>query len=268
MRRPPRAAVLVVLVLCVTLAGCGATDPATTTARPSTTVSGTAELPPGVSNGELTDPEAMLSAHASALSEQGFQSELSLNATIRQRLGGPDSELQNVEIRRRQVTAAAGGGARPYRFQSANLNSGAQFDVWGNETTEITQFQLGDGTQYQAGQPLSPARLTGAVFVERFLTTSSFTVETVEERDGRTFVTLTATGTENATRALTRHIDEVRSYEASIVVDGAGRIHRVSVDATYRIGGEEGRYEFRWELQQVGGVQPAPPEWLSQFDGS
>ena len=34
------------------------------------------------------------------------------------------------------------------------------------------------------------------------------------------------------------------------------------------IGGEEGRYEFRWELQQVGGVQPAPPEWLSQFDGS
>jgi len=67
-----RAGPALVLAALLVLSGCGALSGSTPTATPSPTPGATADAVPGVADGRLADPGALLAAHESALVETGF----------------------------------------------------------------------------------------------------------------------------------------------------------------------------------------------------
>jgi hypothetical protein len=211
-----------------------------------------------VSEGRLTDAEALLSAHESALVESGFESDLRVNATE-----GFRGEV--FEASRRQRTIVEPGGEE-YVFRTTQA-TGVRFDTWGNGSVSVTRGQSGNTTRFRIGGPTSTAVLTNRAGLRSFLTTTGFEVDGVEERDGRTLVTLVSTGTPDPVASpgvVPENASDVRDYEVRAVVDASGRVLSLRASAGYTIDGEAGSMEVTYGVVRLDRPAVERPAWAAE----
>jgi len=237
----------------LTTAGCSAIADLGGTETPTTG----ADAVPGVENDRLANETVLLDTHQAALVEQGFVTDIRVNATAEQRTR--DGRKVGRVQRNQQTTVVAGGTG--YTFSLTNAGTGARFDEWANESYRATRLQSGDQTTYREGQPRDATQLAGTSILQSYLT-EEFTVESVEETDGRTLVTLTSTTVPDEEGAVPENATDVRDYEATLVVDTEGRVHSLEVTAAYTIQGEEATLLVSYDLQRTGVESVTRPEWV------
>lgn len=256
MRRP--AAPVLLVVLLVVTAGCSLPfgldgEPTEGTETP---VLSEEEAPPGVSADELrlTDPDALLSAHAETLVAAGFESDIRTNGTVYQA-----GQVQRVE-RRQRVTVTAGREQYVYRV----INPESQIDVWGNDSVEAIRAQSGEQESYRTNEdPATGATLSGAQLLDRCID-DSFVVEEVDRGDGETRVVLASDELPDDRCVLTDDAEDVSGYEARAVVDGQGRILQFVVSADYTIRGEDGSMELAFDIVRTSVDAFDRPEWVDE----
>lgn len=255
-----RTLLAVVLAVLLTLSGCSALgigDSGTPTPAPTSGDAPSIDAP-GVEDGQLSNRTALLDAHGTALLETGFVTDIRVNATASRQT---DTGTEVVSVVRRQETRVSPDAAS-YGATLENQGTGVTADEWGNRSVRATRLQVGNRTRYRAARPLSPGQLTGEAVLGTYLT-DDFSVESVEETDGRTLATLTST-TAPAQGAVPRNATDVRNYEARLVVDGEGRIHSLTVTVDYTLDGEPGTLAIDYELTRTG-VDPVDrPDWVSE----
>jgi len=246
-----RPALAVALALLLALSGCGALGGS----QP--------ETPPGVEDGRLADADALLAAHAAQLNGTGFRSELTLNATARQRLGG---ELRNYPVDRQQVVVVEAGGT-PYQFRTLNRQAGASFEAWANDTRQYTRVTTGERVRYAAGAPATVSTLAGVDRLDEHLAAAEYRVTDTEVRNGLRLYTLESETVTDALSAMPNRTTGVEEYGSTLVVDSEGRIRAMRVEATYRIGGEQAGFTLGYTLETVGGIETERPSWVRAAAG-
>ncbi|WP_254537271.1 DUF7537 family lipoprotein [Halomarina litorea] len=268
-----RALSVVAVALLLVVAGCGSPGGSGTptgtadspTASPASTTgndSGAASLP-GVTDGQLTDPAALADAHEAALLNDSFETRLVVNATERVPTSSNGSAVVNTSTLQ-QVVAEEGG--RPYQYRLQNRKLGSQFDVWANDSVEVTRaMQGGTVFQYKFGQPQSTASVTGANVVRSYLSLGNYTVTNTTTRDGATLVTLSADelAADERDGLFVRRSENVSNYSSTVVVDGEGRVRSLDVRAEYTVDGKAGAVDVSYRLVRVGGVETQRPDWVA-----
>lgn len=194
---------------------------------------GVGDEPPGVEYGRLGDAGALADAHVEAMSESGFSHEISLDQTR-------TVEGEPTETYRGQRTSVA-PGASEYTYQLVNSGEvSSRFLVWGNETLEYSRGKWGGLRQSGSGVPAEARTLTDVELLEPHLTAPYEVVETREadggdgdETDGGTLTVLEATDRPTSDDAFPNDAEDVRSYDATLVVDEDGRIRSLEATAEY-----------------------------------
>lgn len=264
-----------VLALCVSLvlAGCGApasptdtpiptdgagptstqTPEATATPGASPTPASTATptetpatLAPGVSDRGVTDVDALLAAHRSALLADGAV--LTLNVSTGD--GGPGAQRadQRAVLGPNATTVVtSGSGVGP--------DGGVQHvDAWLNETASLFRFESAGETNYRA-LDASPGRqgLVWAGNVDRYLraTAPDLTVTGVETRDGARYVTLAG---ESDLINDSSGVDTT----VTVTVDETGVVRSFDLEQTQPDGE---RYRVRYRVDRLGAA-PERPAWV------
>ena len=213
---------------------------------------------PGVEGGELVDSDALLDAHASKLTESGYRHDLVVNQTV-------EGENGTRESTTRQRTAVA-AGASQYLQQELVLGGQGRIVSWGNESVEYIRVESGGTTSYQRGQVEDARTLTGVKTIRPFLT-APFEVVNTSEVDGRKVYALESTGHPDHEGAFPDNTTSVESFQARMIVDEDGRIHRLRATADYRIDREAGSYEFTYELTSTSDPGVERPDWVAQITG-
>lgn len=211
---------------------------------------------PGVENGGLADARALLDAHESALTESGYSHDL----TVNQSLETENRTLEDTQRQRMRVAA----GASQYERQVIYGGRG-RIIAWGNETVEYQRIESGGQTQYRRTEPESATAMSGVKTLEPLLS-APFEVVDSEETDGRTLVTLEATGQPSAEQAFPSNTTSVENFEARLVVDGDGRVHELSASAEYVLEGQPGGYEFDFELTSTDDPGVERPSWVDDIE--
>jgi len=253
--RPVPALVLAALLV---LSGCVALGGSTPTATPTPTPGATADAVPGVSDGRLTDPGALLAAHEAALVETGFETDFRVNATER-------FEEEVYEAGRRQRTVAE-PGADEYLYRTIQ-STGPRFDAWGNRSVSVVRGQAGETTRYQLGGSTGTEVLTNRAGLRSYLTATGFEVEGVEARSNRTLVTLVSTGTPDPAASLGVVPDDatdLRDYEARLAVDASGRVLEFEATAGYTLDGEAGSMSVAYTVVRLDRPAVERPSWAAE----
>lgn len=221
---------------------------------------GPAEEAPGVEDGQLENESALLDAHVEAVTETGYAQEIRTNVTtVRQ-----GETLDVTQRQRTRVTA----GATEYRYQTVTSGGvSTRFIAWGNESIEIRRAEAGGGEpQYQSTEPEDPATLAGRVLLENRLS-SEFEVVDVEQRENSPDVVtlqVDALPENNTVFDGQERIENVREFEAELVVDTQGRIHSYAAAAVYDVGNETGEYEFTFQMTSFEDPGVERPEWARE----
>lgn len=210
--------------------------------------------PPGVENGSLNQSEVLLDAHAEALTSSGYSHTLVVNQT--ETVDGSVSS-----VRQEQQTSVS-PGAKTYRFEVDTTGaSDSRLVLWGNESAAFRQVESGDSRpQYSTGQPTNATLLTGVNFVRPFLA-GEFDVAETTTRDGQKLVVLESTGEPIGT-VLPERVESVSTYEARIVVDTEGRIHRFTADTAYTVDNRSMTYHAEYEVTQFENPDVERPSWV------
>lgn len=249
MRRPLATLALAALLV---LAGCNFGPGGSGTSEPTATLSD-GETPPGVENGTLTEPDALLANHTRLLVESGFETDVQTNATVKQ-LG----RVQQV-ARRHQTIVEPGRSAYVYRV----TNPESRIDVWGNESVVVSRARSGNETNYQrSDQPADTAVLSGQALLSRFLADGEYRVAAVDRRDGATYTTLETSTRPSDPGIFPQNASDVRDYTATLVVDGEGRVHSFVATATYTLDGEQGSYRVEYTLVRTDRPTVERPDWV------
>lgn len=246
MKRGPAA---VALCLLVVLSGCSAI------LGPS----GTDGEPPGVENGTLEDSEALLDAHAESLTASGYSHLVELN----------QSQTRNgttTTVNREQRTSVAAGAST---YRSEIVTSGARdsrFVLWGNQTAEYRRIESRGQEQYSTGQPTNATLLTGVNLVRPYLTGPFEVAETTTE-NGETRVALESTGRPTGD-VLPKNAESVSVYNARLVVDPEGRIHRLRVNGEYTVDNRTVSFEVQFEVTSFENADVERPSWVDSAASS
>lgn len=214
------------------------------------------EAPPGVSAEELrlTDPDALLSAHAETLVASGFETDIRTNGTVYQA-----GQVRRVE-RRQRVTVAADRDQYVYRV----INPESQIDVWANRSMEAIRAQSGEQVNYRTNvEPATGTTLSGAALLDGCID-DSFVVEDVDRGGEDSLVVLASEELPDDRCVLTDDAEDVRNYEARAVVDERGRILQFVVSADYTIRDEEGSMELTFEIVRTSVDRFDRPEWVDE----
>lgn len=269
-----RALSVVAVALLLVVAGCGSPGGSGTptgtadspTASPTATAAGNgtgAAAIPGVTDGALTDPAALADAHEAALLNDSFETRLVANATERVPTSGNTTSVVNTSTLQ-QVVAEADG--QPYQYRLRNRVLGTQFDVWANESVEVTRaMQGGTVFRYQFGEPQSASLVTGSDMLRSYLSLGNYSVTNTTTRDGTTLVTLSADelAVEETDGLFVRNSENVSNYSSTVVVDGEGRVRSLDVRAAYTVEGRAGTIDVSYRIVRVGGVQTQRPDWVA-----
>ncbi|UPV73007.1 hypothetical protein M0R89_10645 [Halorussus limi] len=291
-----RSAALVVVLL-VVLAGCAGSDggPATTTAATPTTdaptvdskttgttattattasgiatststpndSSANASLPPGVNATGVEDAEALVGAHRRALNNTSFAFRFRANVSV-----GPASQwtLQRGTV---------GEGLSPLVVHSNSVRrfedgtSSVSTDLWANGTAVVVRYRgenrtelrrynrsggnLADETWAHLPRADLDSQVTQSWLLELALTAGEYERVRTERADNRTMTVLRATDPVAAA-----NYTDLRS---TLRVDSAGRVHSLSLTATYE-GDNETRIHYDFELTEVGNASVERPSWV------
>jgi len=252
MRRSLAAVLLCVLVFA---AGCSAI-PGTGGDGGS---GGAAESVPGVEDGRLANGTVLLDAHVEATTATGFTQEISTNAT--QTVGNETAAVSQHQ----RVRVAP--GATEYRSQIVvSGGTSGRFLTWGNRTAAVQRAEIAGGDpQYREVRPRPAEQLAGRVVLEQRLS-EEFEVTGVEEReDGPALVTMEvdALPANNTVFDDQETIENVREFEATLVVDTAGRVHSYTATAAYDIGGEPADYDFSLRVTSFEDPGVERPPWAT-----
>lgn len=280
------------LVAVVVLAGCaGSATETTTTASEETTADGseattadegvettdgvetttddrTADLPPGVNESGVENATRLLEANRQELSETGYSFRLAWNSS------------GEYDFR----TVSHGSVAKnfaPFRIRTegtvryGNRTSRVETDVWGNESVALAEYREFNRTSYRkyVNEPNGTVRaspyemssihgVSGQISHEAVVSiavlTGEFEVESVERRGGSTLTTLRATSVNRSFGE--RDAEQVSEYDATLVVDERGLIHRANLTLAF----PESTDSYDLELTTVGGVVVAYPPWADR----
>lgn len=223
---------------------------------------GTGSYPPGTSPDGIEKPRKLLRSHTAVLSRTGFVVESRANATV-------------LETGMR-IDATTRGGARvasganeyyAYRIDTAGPLQRRTEGWYGGSVEhhrQVSEFGSVDESTREArsvgelaGRPLLAPHLRGGVF-ER--------VRVTREGEERRFVfTAQAVFDERiVVEGLPETTTEIRSYEARVVVDSAGRIRSFRATVEYVIGGEREIHHLEYALTRVENVTVERPEWAEE----
>jgi hypothetical protein len=224
----------------------------TTTRSPTTTEppgNDTEPLAPGVTGEGIVNPIALLSAHQRELLADGFVA----NVTYENVGNG------TVQWRTTQRTIAGPGGERAVLSGTAGESNAiiTTQDVWLNATHATLRRIEDDETAYTVEDRLTPPEalvMPGPILSLVQTYRSEYAVTNVETRDGRRYVTLSATIDRVGG-------DETADTEATMLVDERGVVH--SIDATTNYGGGDD-WHVTYAVERIGGVDPDPPSWLAE----
>lgn len=235
MRVPTRRwPVAVCVALLLVVAGCGGTTAPTDTATPSGTATTTGspsetptetrsegQYPPGVDDdGDLADVTALLDAHEAETADRtvGYSYQWS----------GPASSAE-----RRYVRRANGTAYRSVFNRTIGEDSVSEEFYW-SDGRGYSRFRFDNQTRYAVVQNTTElvtawTHATGGggprAVLQVILSAGNYSVDGTVERDGRTFVRLTATEPDSSVDHSTEY------YDGTVLVTPAGVVY--SVDATY-----------------------------------
>ncbi|WP_336037849.1 hypothetical protein [Halobacterium yunchengense] len=254
-----RALSAVAAVALLLVAGCSGVAPDPTPAPSPDDAPTTSEPspPPGVTDGELTDPGLLVREHAASVRERGARVVTNSTATVRAgnqtrtvALSGAAWSTPNgtrVYHRSNRLVGVLSESTRRERvFGYANETAVVERRVVdGNATTTVER--RGEHADL-VGLHVARSRFLGSV-----LSAGTFRVADVERRDGRTVTTLVADD-----RSLAA--DGRSVFAGSVEVTGEGRVLSLSVRRNPDANTDAGRrtYEAVWSSPPS---DPEPPEW-------
>lgn len=218
---------------------------------------------PGIEDEQLANETALLDAHVEAVTETGYSYERRTNVT-------DAIDGGTLEVSERQRSSVEAGASEYWIQQVTSAARSSRVTAWGNESTVLLRLEgSGQDPQYRVGASQSPDSLAARTLFELRLS-PEFEVTGVDEReDGPAVVTLEADGLpeENEVFDDQEDIENVREYEATLVVDTEGRIHSYTASARYDIEGETGDYEISFRMTGFEDPDVERPEWAAEISG-
>lgn len=248
-----RAIAAVALAAVLVLAGCGGTG--------APGASGTTESPseqtppPGVADGTLTDASALVDAHGDTLLDTGYAYSLSV-------VGSQPNRTANVTFR---DYATVGPDLSTYQSQSRQTGTGPTTvtTIWSNGSVTLSRLQTESETRYSTAQDAQiRSRVTGESVLEGYLRGGNYTVAGTEQRDSRTLTRLTADEYVKQTDESMPAPSNVSAFDATVLADGAGRIHSVNVSMRQQTPSGTLSLDVNYTLRRVGSVAVARPDWV------
>jgi hypothetical protein len=229
-----------VLIGLIALAGCTGGPWATeTTDHPDD-----GELPPGVTDGQVTNASALLEANEAALREAGFAANVSHAA---------DSD----EPARYEIVATAGFTQYALDGDQPGSSGSVEMHLWTNESHRVSMYESGGETRYQATER-GTEPFSGLEMIEHAIRAGNFTVANETTANGYTVLTAEefAPNTNGAQR-----FPDAEAFDARGVVDDAGRIHEFTVTIDRAASNAEA---YTFELRETGVDSIDRPAWLEE----
>jgi len=251
------------------------TTPANESAAGGATNDSTANssLPPGVNATGVEDREELVGAHQRALNNTSFGFRFRANVSV-----GPASQwtLQYGSV---------GEGLSPLVVHSNSVRqldggtSSTATDLWANETAVVVQYSgenrtelrrynrsggnVADETWAHLPRADLDSQVTQAWLLELALAAGDYERVGTEETADRTADDRT---TDDRTMTVLRATEPVAAanytdLRSTVRVDSAGRVHSLSLTATYE-GDNETRIHYEFELTEVGNVSVERPTWV------
>jgi hypothetical protein len=212
-----------------------------------------ASYPDGVSDNG-TDLAALSNAHAEALNGSSFA--LSLDVT----------QNSSAANRSMAVDAAVGPDRDDVRVNVSGANQ--TMATYATAEKRYLRISSGEGTNYRVtertadGAKLLPSSYSGTEYLDRFAgqVEANFTPTEVREVDGTTLIVLKANESEVSDPEGTNLTD----YDATLLVDERGVIHRFEVSAQTERGGESIRNSLAMTISDVNETTVEEPSWLDE----
>jgi len=245
------------VVALIVLAGCSgffAGDDGTMP-EPNGESDGETTYPPGVSSSGLDNATALAAAHNESLAGESYVLTVGMEATYSQ-------DGRNATAGSQRVVSMAGNGT--FLVEARNRGAVARNEtVWAEGETAFARAQRGGEVQYdQRDATRIRPQLSAHGLLGDYLAAAEFEVDSVDRRDGRTFVTLRATEFTGGTVGAS--YDNVSVYEATAVVDETGRIHRLNVHLEGTDGGTDVTLDLQVELDENASVDVSRPGWVDE----
>lgn len=267
-----RALLAVVLATTMVLAGCqfggsgtptvGPTDAATPSQTPASTPTptatsepfGGASPPPGVDDGGVTDPDALMDAHAAGLDGVSTTVEIRFYLSV-------NGSNQSRVLRAKVLPGEDRGWMR------AEFDGGVGTYYTADGTTyyrEVVDGQATYGTTDQVSAVPERERFGADERARTAIESADWAPAGTVERNGRTLFEFRATAveppnvdTENGTTVTSR---------GRLLVDGDGVVHHVSVETTVETDGGTVRYGSTVSLSDVGATTVERPDWVDDAE--
>lgn len=268
----------IVIVALVVLAGCSFTldsgqtpSPAPTTGVEEKTPSSTptpnetSPFPPGVNETTIVNVSALLSAHTAALNRTGYVANGSGNTTIL-RSGFLVEVFRNVRV------VAVEGSHRYYeirRTRAGPVNRVSQ--RYSNGSVEFLRRAEDGDVTFRRRKPQTAAELARVEHLDSFLRGGNFSVVEVREDADPPTVLLRANETDNETALLSglpSDAKRIRSYNATVLIDSAGRVRRLNATVGFVIGGNNRTHTVTFRLARIGVANVSEPDWIDEMNES
>lgn len=214
--------------------------------------------PAGVEDDRLVDVDTLTEAHVDALTESGYSHEIGLNQTR-------VVDDERIDTTRAQRTSVAPGAAE-YHYQLVNRGDvSSRITLWGNETVAYRSTEANGQRQIGRSDPPTDRALAGVGLLEAHLT-APYEVAETREADGTTLHVLESTDRPESDAAFPQDAENVRSYEARLVVDPDGRILAFEAAAEYDLEGEDAEYELSFEVTELEDPDVQRPDWFDHVE--
>lgn len=273
MSRPFRA---ILLVSVVVLAGCSFTldtgtpgsptpdvQPKTPSATPTPNES--SRFPPGADETGFENVTALLEAHTAVLNSTGYVANGTGNTTI----------LRSgflVEVTRDLRVVAVNGSRQYYETRQTHAGPVDRYvQRYSNGSVEFRRLEENGEVTVRRRERQSAEELARVDHLDSFLRGGNFSVNEVNETADPTTVLLRANASDNETALLSglpKDAERIRSYEAIVLVDSAGRVRRLNATANFVINGQNRTHAVSFELVRIGVRNVSRPDWVDGATGS
>ncbi|WP_227133419.1 hypothetical protein [Halorubellus salinus] len=206
---------------------------------------------PGVTSDGVVYADRLVDNHTAAVTATGFK--------VRGTETDVFSENGTTTSRSSERVVVVASTNRTRVLERTVHDDGRVVTAWKRGRHRLTRVD-GNETLYRPRTTIHPASsLAVPVSTSRALAAGEFEVVNVTERDGRTFVTLTADSADPPYDGV-----DVQSFDARVVVDETGRIHAFRANATY-VDAEDGDVwggSASFELVSTSEGAPLRPSWV------
>mgnify|MGYP006896934637 CR=1 FL=1 len=236
-----RRMLLVVVLASVVLAGCAGLQGTETPTDDGT--DGEPDQMPGVSNGTVTDAEALVAANSASIAETGGELSVVYDA--------PDVNSESV------LTVGADGTSVLSTTTSDGPDQSGSLETYSNETATYVQMQSGSETRYRVVEQPGDAfdRINSSLTA--YLAAGEFTVSN-DSIDGTTavFTSDSFSGLEDG-----EVLDDANAVSARLVINQSGQVQNLTVTGEQR----SETVTFTYELRQSAVERAAAPGWVSEI---